>query len=665
MDQESSRYHLVTLGEWRLERDARKIPIRGRKTKALITFLAFSQVKTHQRRRLANLLWPSHSDTQALSSLRQTLAEIRRCTDAFPPLINAGHSELQFVSNIIQLDVETMLAEIHDGSMGDETLKSFLLLPDILVDFHAISDDFDDWTTQTRASLQSRCIDGLRNVYEGKDIEPNIRLRVAQAVFALDGFDESAARAVIKSFAALNELPKALAFYDDLYAAFERELDAEPSLRTQDLVAQIKLNFDAPERISETDSATLLQTISGTARKTENAIAVLPFESLGPHDLPSYVQIGLLDEVTCALAGAVAPSPLSSNSMRRFLDQPNLSAAQVGQMTGARYVVSGSIRSDGVDARVAVQMADTSSEHVIWAEIYHRPLADVVKLEMPIAEKIVTSFTPSLHGAELRRTSSFSSEDLEPFQLVLRARDLIFNLCSDTFQEAGMLLETATRKGQSYAPGFAALADWHSVRIWQGWSEDPEVDQRLLEQYALKAINLNPADGRTMAFLGHNRLIFSYKYKEAQSYFDSALRNMPSDAETLNWTVPGLTYAGYPSEAIKNGERALALSPFDPFRFRNQHFLSIAHYAQRDFERAAELGLRSFEDNPTYVSNLRFTIASLHASGQRSRAKELVAYHHEIQPNFSVSKMISRHPFQSEHKRIQYGQDLVDAGLHS
>ena len=209
------------------------------------------------------------------------------------------------------------------------------------------------------------------------------------------------------------------------------------------------------------------------------------------------------------------------------------------------------------------------------------------------------------------------------------------------------------------------LADWHSVRIWQGWSDDPGADQRMLERHAQKAISLKPSDGRMMAFLGHNQLIFSRRYGEAQENFDKALTLMPGDSETLIWTVPGLTYNGQTDHAIENGERALTLSPFDPFHFRNQHFLSIAHYAAGNFDRAAELGLSSFENNATYISNLRFTIASLFAVGRTKSAEALVAYHHKIEPEFRVSDLMSRHPWRDQEKREQYGRHLIGAGLNT
>lgn len=657
-------YRLVTLGEWRLENRGVEIPVRAKKARALISFLAYSPAQKFQRDSLAGMLWPGLSRAQALASLRQSLAEIKRATKDFPPLLEVGHSDIRIAERALDLDTDELLSSIEAMHLPDALRESLAALPRLLADFQTIGEEYETWVTNLRHNRTKRVIDALLGLCREASLDSKDQLEAAQSAYQLDGFDEAAARAVMESYATLDEIPKAIEFYDELCKNFELELDTEPSLKTQDLAAQIKLNLSFETTTTKVSARPEpKQPGPGSFSPLDSAIAVLPFHTLGPVALPSYVQFGLMDEITCTLAGTIAPSPVSSNSMRRFLDQPPPSPSEIGRETGARYVLSGFIRSNGDHAKVTVQMADTKSEQVVWAEVFRSSLADVLSLETPISQKIVSTFVPSLHGIELGRTRSFQAAELEPFHLILRARELMFKLSADTFSQAGALLESAIEKGPGFAPSYSALADWLSVRIWQGWSQDENADQKALEQHALTAINLNPTDGRTMALLGHNRLIFSYKYDEAQSYFDRAVDHMPSDAETLNWTVPGLTYAGNPKRAIENGERSLALSPFDPFRFRNQHFLSIAHYSAGNFDQAAALGLESYESNPSYVSNLRFTIASLFASGQKSKARDLVAYHHEIEPDFRVSGLMSRHPYRSRKKRDQYGAHLVEAGL--
>ena len=54
---------------------------------------------------------------------------------------------------------------------------------------------------------------------------------------------------------------------------------------------------------------------------------------------------------------------------------------QVAEDLGVRYVLEGSIQTEGNQARVTVQLIDALSGHHIWAERYELPLDDIFALQ--------------------------------------------------------------------------------------------------------------------------------------------------------------------------------------------------------------------------------------------------------------------------------------------
>ena len=138
------------------------------------------------------------------------------------------------------------------------------------------------------------------------------------------------------------------------------------------------------------------------------------------------------------------------------------------------------------------------------------------------------------------------------------------------------MLRRAIGLDPGYGPTHAALANWYSLRIGQGWSPDAEADARSLETMARLAIGLDTDGGRALAMLGHNRTILLREYDEALALFERALDASPNDAETLMWSSPTFAYLGDPAEAVRRAERAIALSPQDPFMFRYEHFLGYS-----------------------------------------------------------------------------------------
>jgi tetratricopeptide (TPR) repeat protein len=166
-----------------------------------------------------------------------------------------------------------------------------------------------------------------------------------------------------------------------------------------------------------------------------------------------------------------------------------------------------------------------------------------------------------------------------------------------------------------------------------------------------------------MALWAHNRMMFDRDYTAALSLIGDAMDLSPNDAEALAWSVPTLTTTRHAEDAVRNGRRALELSPYDPFIFRNEHFLSFALFSQGDYDASAEYGLSSFRRSPNYSGNIRATIAALVAAGRSSEAVPLVDHHLKLYPDFSVMEFERIQGFRNPADRKAFATLLLDAGL--
>lgn len=221
----------------------------------------------------------------------------------------------------------------------------------------------------------------------------------------------------------------------------------------------------------------------------------------------------------------------------------------------------------------------------------------------------------------------------------------------------------AAAKDPNFAPTFVVLADWHSIRMGQGWSPDPKADRIELEKNARIAIALSEDSSRALAMLGHNRTIYDRQYGEACVFFDRALSYAPNDAETLMWSCPTLAYMGESQQSIERAERAIALSPKDPFLFRFEHFLGIAHYASGNLEAAAYWANSSFQRNPAYTSNLRLAAAAWAGLEKYDEAQKFAQYVLLQDSDFRVSGLRKHLPFKDISIGHQYADQLITAGL--
>ncbi len=637
---------------------SREINVRGQRDRAVVTLLLLEAPETIQRQVLADMLWPLADRTKSRASLRQSISIIKKTLASQD--VETGFLERPVLGgDFVSLETELDLLEEFSGSleMFKPLAARMVNQRSLLSSLDGISPNFDDWLSQTRTRLLQDAQIKLAKIFEGRSTPPDVRVLAADAVLRINEYDEAAIRAKMQTFFDQAENARALKVYADFVDLLDEELGAEPSLKTQDLAVEIKL---AVEHAASQPQLSIPS--SPTSQVSKVSLAVMPFTALGADPINKYDVLGILDQLTCGLSLNQAPAVISSNSTRGYINQdPRI--AHLGDELGVAYVVTGSVRTQGDKSVVAVQLCDTKTEHVVWSWVKNCSRDDLISINSDVALQISNALSPSVNAAELSRTRDVPEVDLEPYHLMLRAKDRMFKLTQNGFVEAGHLLRQALQKKQDFAPAHALLAEWYSIRYWQRWSSQTEDDFAKMNDHVQRAMSLAPRDGRIMAMWGHFKIILERNYDAASELFAEAIDLNPNDSETLNWSVPTLAYSGHAALAVENAKKALRLSPYDPFMFRNEHFTSIAHYANGDFDEAAQYGLSSFKRVPTYTSNLRTTIAALVAGGRTDGLEELLAAHREAEPQFSVNRFLPNHGFRDEDQRMLYGKRLMDAGL--
>lgn len=650
--QKPNQLYLCLLTSWHLTLGDRPIDLKGQKYRALLSYLTLETERSIHRDELAALLWPGGDRKKSRASLRQSLSRLGKLLGG-----RAIASDGPFLSSpksAIWTDVDQLKADLEEGQITRTTLNALRGVPEILRGYEGIGEEFDDWLREARARVVSDAMTRAEALLQGTALDAETQLKLARVVLEIDNLNEIAARGQISALAALNDNSAALRVYNAFYQRLEDELGAEPSVETQDLAVRIKLSAapeeDAPARVATPKLA------MGTL------VAVLPFERLGPTDLPDYAVLGMLDQITCRMAACQAPPVISSNSTRQYLNQtPNV--VDVGVALDAAYVVSGTIRTARDRALVSVQLCEGASGRLLWANSREVPLDQLFDVSSEIASDIACMIEPSLNLAEMDRARDLPSQSLEPHHLVLQAKELMFKLNPDDFRAAKAALDKALQMKPNFAPAHALLAEWHGLDLWQGWSGDPEASRSAIHQHSEKAVQLFPNNGRALAQWGHHQITLYRDFDAALQLFDTALEYWPYDAETLIWTVPTLAHAGLAERALENGLRAFRLSPFDPFLHRYEHFLSLAHYACGQFEEAARLGFSSFNGRPNYGSNLRVTMAALVGAGRVAEARELSRHHAEAEPGFALGKMRDKMGFRAPDAQERYVQHLIAAGV--
>jgi adenylate cyclase len=68
----------------------------------------------------------------------------------------------------------------------------------------------------------------------------------------------------------------------------------------------------------------------------------------------------------------------------------------MGRELGVRYVLEGSVRKAGEQARITAQLVDAVTGHGLWAERYDRDLKDIFRVQDEISQKIAMALRMNL-----------------------------------------------------------------------------------------------------------------------------------------------------------------------------------------------------------------------------------------------------------------------------
>jgi tetratricopeptide (TPR) repeat protein len=180
----------------------------------------------------------------------------------------------------------------------------------------------------------------------------------------------------------------------------------------------------------------------------------------------------------------------------------------------------------------------------------------------------------------------------------------------------------------------AGLALSHFKDASRGWTDTPEESIAALVQAAERAVALDDRDGAAHHALGHAYAMSEQPDKMIASFELGAELN-PSDAMATKCLGAHLAIVGRSEEAIHHLNRAIAISPRDPWMFGFLLNMSWAHFAARDYGEALEWAERSIQQRPNPAA-YQVVVASLAHLGRLDVAKASLDELLRLQPDLSI-----------------------------
>ena len=207
------------------------------------------------------------------------------------------------------------------------------------------------------------------------------------------------------------------------------------------------------------------------------SVAVLPFDDLSPDGGRSIFGNGIAAEIHNTLSKLHRVRVASRRSAFRLADEAE-GIETIAEALNVRYVLSGSLMRDDGRIRVFAELDDAVNATQIWSEKYERDLDDILAVQAEIAESIVAAFGGERQRVEIECAQKMPTENLDAWSLVQKARHYILSYGRKSLDESQQLLEKGIELDPEYAAAHAALGSVLAERVFNGFSDEPEADQK-------------------------------------------------------------------------------------------------------------------------------------------------------------------------------------------
>ena len=353
------------------------------------------------------------------------------------------------------------------------------------------------------------------------------------------------------------------------------------------------------------------------------SIAVLPFANLTGDAEQNYFADGMVEEIVAALTRFRSLFVIASGSGLSFKGM-GASPQEAALALGVRYILEGSVRRSAGRVRIAVKLSDAVEGQQIWADHFDDTIEDVFALQDRVALSVVGVIQPAVESAEHRRATSRPTQNMNSYELFLRARRLSIQVGKVNALEALALLDRAIELDPAFAMAKVHAAVCHTqVWAWR-WADDIELHYRAAHALVTSALSLSGEDAEVLQYaagalsnLGENH--------DAHALIEHALTLNPGIA--VAWFMSGLIRQrmGMPKIAIERIRMSMRLDPMSPFRALQLWGLGEALMNSRRFDDAVVALTESVRLNPDLAINLALLAACQGQLGDLGAARQTIA----------------------------------------
>lgn len=338
--------------------------------------------------------------------------------------------------------------------------------------------------------------------------------------------------------------------------------------------------------------------VSNKTRLPEKVrLVVLPFKNLSGDPNQDYFSAGLTDEMITRL-GNLDPNRLGVIAAASSNAQSGKSLKEVGRTLNVQYALEGSVRREGNQVRIDVQLIQVGDQTHLWADSYNRDLTDILNVQDEVGAAVANQIRGVLATATEMGSSRVATRSVnaEAYDAYLAGRFYWTN--RGDLHKSIAAYQQAIQRDPRYALAYAGLAGSYALLGQVPYDDLPPRDAKPIARAAAEhALQLDPLLGEAHAVLANVAFSYDWNFEVAEREFERALALSPNNPTPHLWYSHYCIVRNRLPEALEQNSRLLELEPVSPLFNTNR---AEIYYHSRNYDAAITMASRAIEQYPDY-----------------------------------------------------------------
>jgi len=390
------------------------------------------------------------------------------------------------------------------------------------------------------------------------------------------------------------------------------------------------------------------------------SIAVLPLAIIGDAGRHAIIAEALPHEVIAELCRLRWLFVIARNSSFRFAGG-GTDARQIKALLGVRYLLSGTLEVTHGGIVVCVELADTNTDGVIWAERYVVGADAVHQVRTEIVSSVAAAMEIHIPLHEASRARLSSPDCLDAWSAYHLGLQRMFRFTAANNAAAAELFTLAVAKEPGFARAHAGLSFTHFQNAFLDYTDPVEATARA-RTAAERALELDPLDPFVNCAMGRSHWL-SGELHTGLAWLDRSTSLSPNYAQgtyARAWTE---TLLGHGDEGQRHADRAMALSPIDPLRYAMLATRALSHLIRGEYADAVSWADRAAREPGAHALIAVIAAACSAAASDQARGEAWISVARAQNPGLSRERFFRSFPFGDPVARQHIFDALGNVGL--